>query len=290
MKTKITTIAFAAILFTLPISAQESYLPVLYGNTVHFFYAIPPVDYDDCGISGDVYLKDADKQRTYVAGYAAPYDMLEYSEDNSKLWGYNPSFYFEEWWLLMDLNLEVGDKYSYPYIYETCVVTDVYYKDGRKYIEFDRLVDVVWRDIEGNIQKDKIPFMFIEGVGMNTYDYGGRMILSKFIDKIQDYSVPESEAYEDDCFLFSVPNNIVDIKKGSIAITFLSSASIQVHIPAEIINSGAQLNIVDTMGKLIKSVNVTGKEMTVDVSNFPSGTYLLQVSSFPNYTRKFIKK
>jgi len=290
MKTKISTITLLAMLYVLPIKAQESYLPVFGGNTVVFFSTAGiPCDGTPCNeIYGTVYTKSTEKQRTYVS-LAASFKMLEYSEDNSKLWGYMPSYgqHETDWRLLMDLNLEVGNEYSYPVTNTTCVVTNVYEKDGRKHIEFDKLMYVEWTNESGERQESQIPVMFIEGIGLNCFN---GMIFAKFNDKVLDYVIPEIyEPYEArGCY--SIYLNIADIKKDSIAITFLSSTNILVHIPIESISSGTQLNIVDTTGKLIKLVNVTGKETTVDISNFPSGIYLLNVSSLPNYTGKFIKK
>lgn len=92
---------------------------------------------------------------------------IRQNETNSKLYFRQvPDFYYDEKeYLVMDLDLEVGDTFDLPYLHlwdlkDTVTVESIYYIDGRKVIEFDETVP---NYISSKIEK----FKFIEGVGSN---------------------------------------------------------------------------------------------------------------------------
>ena len=103
----------------------------------------------------------------YGIGYLTEvYFVGNLREENGRLW----ITYSEDpdnEYLLMDMNLEVGDEFVFDmYNNITANVIEIRYENGRKIIVFDQ-TSVFWFDE---------PFMFIEGVGRNvmTFDsYGG---------------------------------------------------------------------------------------------------------------------
>lgn len=117
------------------------------------------------------YVKNSGDSHLLYIIYGIGYLTEEYfvgnlREEDGRLW----ITYSEDpdnEYLLMDMNLEVGDEFVFDmYNNITANVIEIRYENGRKIIVFDQ-TSVFWFDE---------PFMFIEGVGRNvmTFDsYGG---------------------------------------------------------------------------------------------------------------------
>ena len=195
MKTKnlITTIAFAAILFMLPINAQPSFKPHLDGEIVRWSFVderfcgsgtslttTDIVAYGDTVINGVKYRKlfmdfsccgafDDDniswKNHVPLSDFESFFEwehvFIRESEDFSRL------YIYDSWWdiefLISDMNLQVGETFqlrSWSFLnYVEAIVDSVYYKNDLKHIQ--------WRFTDAHLSSyyHMQTFRFIESVG-----------------------------------------------------------------------------------------------------------------------------
>ena len=297
MKTKITTIALIAILSVLPVTAQESYLPV-FGEGVTRFYTyywasdteqFSYVEY--VPVEGQINLFENIKD-----GYSFEYILV--SEDNSKLWGYNGNEP-ERVFLLMDLNLNIGDIWSVPG-YGDHPVTKVYYENERKIIEM------------GEYGYDELKF--IEGVGPDVVFLVSTKgashapkLRAQYRDGLEEYTVPEwkeqatiigSCSYPDVyppipplCFFETRVNELKNELPGLYLQPSVVETIAQLHFPKGYSNTVFYLTVSTSEGKpvIIKSVSTNPVEL--DMRPYPAGVYLLCVTGNDiSKTIKFVKK
>jgi hypothetical protein len=150
--------------------SEESYLSIIEDGKAYLQLTTI------CDVSGGTLLKmDGDtliNGMDYTKAYAIVCDeeepellgFLRANETNSKLWFTNAN---DEEQLLIDLDLEIGDVFTFPYEFslgeDSGTVTDIVEVNGRKEIVFDT------RGGGCLIGPDEGPVRFIEGIGP-TYD------------------------------------------------------------------------------------------------------------------------
>ena len=304
MKITITTIVFVAILYVLPINAHETqmYLPIFSDTDTTRFCFFTPQSCSDCFREDYVFrvgfAKDPNSERTYnlvdinsTFPHNIFFNKFIVSEDNSKLWGSFISLNDEEAeiykFLLMDLDLNIGDTFDYPLApYYQSTVVDVYQHDGRKHIKFDQDIGLfVWGD----------SLTFIEGVGSNLDLSTGRLryLVAKYINHSLEYCVPYVDTYVDcDCVSEYGDVSFESLVTGDTIGLYPAPVNVELNlqIPESVDIKDAQINIYDMQGNVhiyTKSIE-TGYKL--DVSNLAPGIYVLQIiGSHINQSIKFIK-
>jgi hypothetical protein len=200
------------------------------------------------------------RERTYAGS-------IRTNDDNSKLWYVND----ETETLIFDLTLEKGDTFSYPG--ESVIVDSVYYNDGRKIIEFNKVTNF-----------DE-PLKFIEGCGPNNtilcewkdpYLSFPLLMCQFTLDELV-YSI--SNSYFVNCELNTISVN--KIKLSEIAIfpnPFNSHLQIKaLHIDNNILT---EVRIFSHEGRLVHQefVMFYGEEI-LDLSDLCPGIYFISLIS-----------
>ena len=295
MKTKIATITFIAMLYVLPINAQESYLPVFGEGTTRFSYAKEGSDCD-VALGYFEFSKDTESENTYVSNF---YSLaFEVSNDNSKLW--RPYTYLGEPYkdLLMDLNLNVGEQFK------GLTVANVYHKDGRKHIEFEEhLGEGFPICTEDNIiYAYEVPFTFIEGIGPNTFDYYnsyGEWIYAQYKNGEFEYGIENARApvckYHSQppygSWWYDCPNTkIKEVKVKTLSlIPNPSNDKVQIILPDNIYRE-TSLVISDLLGRVIETFAVKSNSFVLDIYHYAPAIYVAKIDINNNqYVGKIIK-
>jgi len=313
MKTKMITIVCAAILSVWAISAQESYLPVFGEGITTFYYAEQSHDLHDL-YGGFDCSKDEENANYYVA-LGSYYSAFEVSDDNAKLWGYRHYDGAKD--LLMDLNLNVGDKFN------DYTVEKVYWKDGRKHIEFEKrfysstlcvcIDEDNYADMSGYVEYpggwDFLGFAltFVEGVGPNLFvDLYGEgdvplWVYAQYrngefeygIDGYPPRLVSEPGIYPGTWEFYLTCKKETGIKGTNFRALSLTpnpaSDKVQITLPEN--TEKASLTISDLSGKIIETVAVNGSSFELDISRYAAATYIVNLSTDDyQYEGKIIKK
>jgi hypothetical protein len=317
MKTKIKTIVLFAILSVLQVNAQETkmYLPVFSDtDTTRFYFAA--IDgmgnahaylYFDC-------IKDMENENIYhlIREGWLDYEKFEVNKDNSKLWGiYVTSRGDTIRNLLMDLNLNVGDKFNGH------TVAKVYYKDERRHIEFERkfYTNASMCVDENLIFMDDIPFIFIEGVGPNAFVeeawIGIHEIMpsswlyaryrnGEFEYGIKDGTPPRSvwvnppgfpDWVWEEIFTCEKETGIKETRIRTLSIIPNPSRdNVQIALP-EIITEEMSLTISDLSGRVIETVAIDNNSFVLDISRYAPATYIAVIEAGNyRYVGRIIKK
>ena len=107
-----------------------------------------------------------------IDGYDEYGFLIRESDDASKLYVYDP--FRQKEYLVSDMNLEIGDKFTIPEIWKnyyspfsnnTLLVDSVYVQDGLKHIRFDHQEPVWWYSFIWYFKP--LYLTFIEGIGPN---------------------------------------------------------------------------------------------------------------------------
>jgi hypothetical protein len=190
------------------------------------------------------------------------------TEDAAQLYVYD--VYTGREYLVSDLNMQVGDTFPAPDIwdwdwqYQDLVVEDVYIKNGLKYIQF-----------ENTLTYSDHKLVFIEGVGPNIglfHLHGYTQVLNCFENQTWSYKneeVPYPCGYQSPWDAIHAP----DAKKEY-------RLRIDAHgIELELADDGAQLSIYDPQGNLYYAAEVAAeKAILIPTTSFPRGVYLLKIS------------
>lgn len=274
-------------------NAQTNYMPV-FGDTTRYYWARQGIDG-----SQFYYFEFIRKNDSIIKPTNLDYDSLVINNTNSKIWGVKSDGWDKPLgrFLLMDLDLQVGEKYTDQ---EGTVHTvhSVYLKDNRKHIRFENYpVRIDFSTTNCNAYVDSTYFEFIEGVGNNICFYEGTntqsvlpWLRSQYINRMLAYGAPEWSPCWDEYTGFTV-----DIKKtiSENAIRLSPSPVINklsLEIPESVNLRNVLLSIYDINGKQQYFSSPTERKIIVDVSQFPLGIYLVRVSNNNyNETVKFIK-
>lgn len=289
MKTKL-LLSLLSLMLSYPQFAQnKTYLPI-FGNETSVCRHVGDVPTDG-SLCHEVYVnkykKDPSNNLLYLDQNTAFDPRLEVSEDNSKLWDYWNGKRF----LIMDLNLNIGDTFPFLRSGETMTVTKVYEEKGRKIIEFDKILMHGWSNtIEGKEVHVETPFKFIEGVGPNYFDGIPFLILR---DGVPDYIIPEMyDIFFDSCCAGELGAISKNAMNSSFSVNPSTSKSmVSIQISTSILVDSPKLDIYNSVGKLIDSIAIKESVSSMNVSSWTNGTYYFQLTS-PSYhnTVVFIKK
>lgn len=293
MKTKLFIITMGVIFSHQLLNGQTSYMPV-FGDTTRYYWSMQGID----GSSYSYYDYVRKNDSIIIPAYL-PYDSLLVNQTNSKIWvmksdGYgNPLGRF----LVMDLDLQVGDKYT-DQQGTIHTVDSVYIKENRKHIRFEKKhnVSIVISTPSGSAAVDSLHFEFIEGVG-NNICFGEGTIADPFItwlrvqykDGLLTYGVPEWFP----CWDKYIGNqtSITKITDNKLRLSPSPAISkLNVEIPNTCNLKDLFINIYDVNGKHQYALFPNNRFIIIDVSKFNSGIYIMQLRNNDfNETVKFIK-
>ena len=296
MKTTfLTLLAFMALL---PLSAQERYKPI-FGEKVTRFYIYYSII--DATIYGFVEYVPVEGQANLFkktsSGEPPSCDYVRVSEDNSKLWGYYEYDDPKKEYLLMDLNVQVGDVLELNVYQEKGTVQKVYNENGRKIIEFDA----------------DLNFKFIEGIGSSvvfypSMSYGAPVLRAQSKDGVIAYKAPEwgdqstilgwcqliwEYPYEE-CY-FEPEGSKIDELKNKLSTLHLEPSTVetttQLYLSEKYSDTVLSLTVFTTEGKLVITRSVSKSPVELDMRPYPAGVYLLRITGNNiSETIKFIKK
>ncbi len=186
-------------------------------------------------------------------------------------------------YLIMDMNLEVGDEFVFnPYNY-TGTVVETRYENGRKIIVFDRPSYNWYRE----------PIMFIEGVGRNImsweqygdWDYSYQSCKydsQELVYSTQNTHFRDCEIITDYTDEHLVGNQDIEVypnpAQNTVSITFSDGIDCQ------------SVEIYALDGRMLKS-QISNLE-TVDVSKLNAGIYILKVNMADGreFTERIVKE
>jgi hypothetical protein len=311
-------LTLSALLTISLLSAQEeqkSYLPIFGADTTRYYVIAGRID--DCPFTGHIdIVKDKNEDNVYnVVTFGIPYRVIETDERNSKIWGHYWTIDGYTKHLLMDLDLEVGDQFIDPktqgYPWERSYpVSKVYIKDNRKHIEFEGLYNVERLYIDDNVYVDKMPYLFIEGVGPNIVlgspanSMYGDWLRSQYKDRVFAYGVPEfypywgyfcHRDYSPDCGWCDLDDWTANtsIMADKSRITYeVENNLIRISIPNDLpIKQELSINVLDAGGKMIQSEKIKEPIFSLDMNKYPTGVYFIQTVSTEIYdVFKFLKR
>ena len=308
-KTIITSIALLLIGLSFNAEAQQTYLPVFGNDSTVFYYHL--YHGNSKTFYKTVYVKDENKQNTYYSTLSTDLggplsDTVIVSSDNSKIW-YKPGA-LDEKVLVMDLNLNVGDEFlirgrycqQYPSRY---TVKEVFIKDNRKYIVFDKTMEVsicAKCDETDNVYLE-YPYTFIEGVGpniqfrscfpvLNESSENVPVFISQKKDKEMDYGIDLLRSFWGIDWLRTDAENVKiysDIKLKPIPVI----NDLHISVPESIDLDNAVATVRNVFGSPVLEQKINNRCEVINFSSAPSGIYLIDVNSV-NYknTFKVIKK
>lgn len=179
--------------------------------------------------------------------------------------------------LLMDMNLEVGDEFVFS-AYYTGTVVEVRYEDGRKIIVFDRPSYNWYQE----------PIMFIEGVGRNI------MTFDRYGDWDRNYQPCKYDGSE---WAYSTPNHHFtdcEIETVSVDENGEDAGRVEIHpnpTDGQVDISGTDLKsaeVYNAIGQHVASAQADGGRLTVDLSGEPAGVYFVSVTDTEG--RKSVRK
>ena len=190
------------------------------------------------------------------------------NETNSKLFFIESNSTTEL--LIMDLDLEVGDAFSFSENGEnrTIYVDDVYVFNGKKHIQFNDWIPL--STPPGGYKR-----VFIEGVGPNWgfESNDAYLIACKYDDFIKTYSF-ENEHIKDCHF----KNVIIDNYVWKNSITIYPNpvfGQLVVNFP-EMLNESIQLSVQNTLGVEVFNTVIFNSETILDLSHLPNSIYFFK--------------
>lgn len=173
-------------------------------------------------------------------------------------------------YLIMDMNLEVGDEFVFnPYNY-TGTVVETRYENGRKIIVFDRPSYNWYQE----------PIMFIEGIGCNimSWEQNGGWDYSyqscKFDGQELAYSTPNTHFRDCEIITDDTEDNMVDNQEVEV---YPNPAQNTVNITFSYSIGCQSVEIYAIDGRLVKQHGFNPG--TIDVSGLNSGVYVMKVRS-----------
>ncbi|MBP5710980.1 MAG: T9SS type A sorting domain-containing protein [Bacteroidales bacterium] len=211
--------------------------------------------------------------------------------------------------LVCDMSLNVGDTfmakryYNYNYgntplfEYKILVADSVYYVDSVKQIHFKLVNDInpyavyhpLW-DI-GIYEAENMPFTFTEGIGGCNGPLGLDSYFPRTFDSYLN-GMPLSHANlllcveKDDTLSYitnpiwgcdprtDIDGNVKDRKAGSLRV-YPNPAAKNINVVIDKPNNNGKIYIVNTIGVVLRKVNMSGDTSTIDVSEFPNGFYTI---------------
>jgi len=203
--------------------------------------------------------------------------FIRENEDASQLYVFNT--YFNQEYLIMNLNLEVGDvfqqpeiwRFRYPPFNNEFIVDSVYMHDGLKYVRFNY---EIW---PGNWSK----LTFTEGTGPNVVFPVDDLILGQILNCFQNQSVfykndviRKGDGTECPCG-YNVPWTAINAPVSNKDYVIQRNNNIEIDFST---NADRQLSMYDISGRLCYTVNlVSGKNIIIPTVSFPKGIYLLKI-------------
>jgi hypothetical protein len=311
---KIKYILILLLLFSIhTINAQQEYKRCLDGDVVKWSVFHEMIDsapmsieiaaYGDTVINGIIYKNiladylynfDSEESNTNWKNYipdSSYYRFTDFrireSNDASQL--YILAIRNGKEYLISDLNLQVGDEFRIPEIWnvysfdeDRLVVDSVYIENGLKHVRLDYIFDIsdyIFDSSSGYIFYNSLrPFKltFIEGVGPNIGFFSLEM-LYQIVNCFQNQSL----FYKNE--LISIPCGYNKGGGGGIETVFSNKdysllskdEGIVIDFPSEEIR---QISICDISGRLHYNRDfLTTKEVLIPTGSFPKGIYLLKI-------------
>lgn len=220
----------------------------------------------------------------YSNMYISEYDMTYYyagkfREDlnTGKLW-YKNLYNAER--LLVDMSLSVGDTFEVLQNYWS-TVEDVYYRDGRKTIQFE---------LYSNMWKENL--LFIEGVGRNIGFFNGDELFyaSCKYDNDQLVYVNQNTSLFIGCFLDPTNVNERITNKAAFSIAQLSGSKQLLISGINAFNKPIRLKVIDLLSNKTSEYTLTNDPDYVDLEHLKKGFYVLLFSSFDSGEILHVKK
>jgi len=275
------------VLFAASLHSQESYLPILEDGKAYLQLTIV------CDASGGVFLKmegdtainnvDYTKVFSIVCDEEEPelVGFLRSNDTNSRLW-YTDGEGEDK--LLVDMDLEVGDIFTFPYFLsfggsEEIQVVDIVEVNGRKEIIFDT---------PGGgclIGPSEGPIRFIEGIGP-TYDivptiqdlhamllHCVKMGDSIVYDNMDTEIIPYFDCMDTDC----MPGSIIG-SSSSVQVTPLFELPINPSQERLLVNSfvpKATFRITALSGEQLMTGSLNQGQNSIGISELSQGVYLI---------------
>jgi hypothetical protein len=285
MKTKIYMMVVFFALAALPgRSVAQSYVS-MFGNTsttwdVILFGACDAICSQTVVVAGDTTIGS----KTYKVISGLPGFVRE-DTVQGKAWFY--STYYNAEYLVMDLNLNLGDYfdiYDYTNTAHPFIVDSVYYVGNLKHVRLD--IETVMCAMHEKIT-------FIEGSGTTAgFTYQRQGINSYMLCQHKDgVKTAGNILFSDSCYVCEV--GVAEKNPdGNTTNIFPNPAIDELNI--EVMNMpscNTRLAIYNIIGEMIYSQNISGKRTTVNVSEFGKGVYFVVVGNgISNRYQMFIKK
>lgn len=232
----------------------------LFGNVMGNLYSAGNED----TIYRDLYFQSFNPNAEYVG-------KIREDINTGKIW-YTPPEYTVEY-LIMDLSLTIGDTFELP-VFNTTIpieVIDVYYINQRKCIEFDYQTE--WNE----------PLRFIEGVGRNIAMH--HFWFGDFTYVACKYNL------EDLVYVNSNPN-FIDCELNPTGIKTINSniGNVYPNPAHEVLNvdlnhfsyQDITISIFDDKGMEVYNRNTTNNHITIQLTTFNQGLYLIKISNKNN--------
>lgn len=204
-------------------------------------------------------------QNSYFIGFSG---FLREDTLLGKAWFYAPLTATEE--LIMDLSLNVGDTF-YLNSYNITVVDSIYYLNGKKHIQFDKII-YAYND---TITAFK-PLTFIEGVGSNAgiiYQHGwGQQ--NYLLCASKDFSqIYVDSFFNGNCYVTWVGIDELNNKTNwkLYPNPFSEFAILKID---DVLYEESSIFIYDVYGRLVKEMNnITSNEIIINKNNLQNGIY-----------------
>lgn len=175
-------------------------------------------------------------------------------------------------YLIMDMNLEVGDEFVFnPYNY-TGTVVETRYENGRKIIVFDRPSYNWYQE----------PIMFIEGIGCNimSWEQNGGWDYSyqscKFDGQELAYSTPNTHFRDCEIITDDTEDNMVDNQEVEV---YPNPAKTEVVISINKNEKLFDIKIFNVNGTMVKSMTSNREKIVIPINDLSSGTYIIKVTT-----------
>ena len=229
--------------------------------------------------------------KIFISSLSGDKYFLRSETDSSKIYQYID----EREYLVMDLNLSLGDTFNIYYrpeiTVDEIVVDSVFTINNKKHIRFNFLVNA--------IANEKLEF--IEGVGTNIGLFYQHCFLSEFDqrwyllcsykDGINNYK-NQSEIFKDKCNVNELLKINLINKPHDVS---LFPNPVKDLLNVKISNSCSDkyiIDLIDFNGRQILSQQYFANEIQINISNLSKGVYLLKIRDENNNLRclKFVKK
>lgn len=264
-----------------PAFGQEDYLPLLDGERkyVQLFTSCDAGGGTVVLIRGDTLIGNTPYHHLYLSRCDPPVlelaGFVRTNDNNAQLWYTQTG---AEEILLMDLDLTIGDNFTYDHpigVPLEAQVNDIIIVDGRKVV-------VMNTSLNECVPSGNLDFLFIEGIGptygiVPAFEDSYSAIKCVFKDSVSIY---ENEDVEDwwptdcdvDC-LGMLTGTTIEEEESPVLfrITGNHVSKLQLQVEAEQIS----INIVSTAGRSISTNQLQRGNQQLDISNLSPGTYWL---------------